>query len=288
LRTIMTKHKDCCGTIFPDSLNSSANTVFSLALAAHQFGKKQTSSYIPHEISVNKLLMLLFFGVRPIVNREPPMPDANDPRSGVYKARAKGGEANWINPGQYDNPDNPKSHQKWTGKQIWKRTKGKIDVLCVGHGTTGTVTGTTKFLKKKKPSLQVIGGMREDNSYVPGVRTKGLLELVGFDWKKSVNAIEKIKTVESYRTSMQLIRSGIVVGPSSGFALSGLLQYLTDRIKNHTLDELRGKNGKINCVFICPDSPIPYLDEYFKYLDSTDFPDIENLQLLENQPSWGN
>jgi cysteine synthase A len=53
---------------------------------------------------------------------------------------------NFLNPGQYDNPDNPKAHQKWTAKQIWKQTRGRIDVLCAGLGTTGTITGTAQQL----------------------------------------------------------------------------------------------------------------------------------------------
>jgi hypothetical protein len=83
---------------------------------------------------------------------------------------------------------------------------------------------------------------------------------------------------------MQLSRKGIVVGPSSGFALCGLLNYLENRVKNNTLDELREDNGDITCVFICPDGPVPYLDEYFKYLDAADFPDVLNHELLANKP----
>ncbi len=264
--------------------NSSGNTVLSLALAAHQYGGLKTSSYIPHEISHNKILMLLFFGVQPIVNQEPPMPDANDPRSGVCKAREKGAQPGWINPGQYDNPDNPKAHKKWTAKQIWKQTRGKIDVFCAGLGTTGTITGTAKQLRKKNPNIQVVGVMREKDSYVPGVRTRGLLQLTAIDWEKQVDSIEVIKTVESYQKSMQLSRDGIVVGPSSGFALCGLLNYLENRVKTNTLDELRDNDEDITCVFICPDSPVPYLDEYFKYLDPADFPEVLNQELLVNKP----
>ena len=264
--------------------NSSGNTVFSLAAAAHHFGNISTSSFVPHEISQQKLLMLLFFGVQPIVNQEPPLPDADDPRSGVFKARQKGDQPGWINPGQYDNSDNPKAHQKWTAKQIWKQTKGRISVLCAGLGTTGTITGTAKALKKKNKRIQVVGVMRESSSYVPGVRTQGLLELVGFDWEKHVDFIEKIATVESYKKSMELSRNGIVAGPSAGFALCGLLNFLRKRVENTTLDELRNGDGEIHCVFICPDSPIPYLDEYFKYLEPTDFPEILHSELLENKP----
>ncbi len=262
--------------------NSSGNTVFSLALAAQQFGVKNTSSYVPHEISIHKLWMLLFFGVQPIVNMEPPLPDANDPRAGVYKAREKGAQPGWINPGQYNNPDNPAAHEKWTAKQIWKQTKGKINILCAGLGTTGTITGTAKALKKKNDAINIVGVMREDSSYVPGVRTKGLLELIGIDWKKQVDFIEQVTTEESYSKSMQLSRQGIVVGPSSGFALCGLLNFLQKIVDDNLLEDLRIDDEEITCVFICPDSPVPYLDEYFKYLDASEFPEIINSDLLEN------
>lgn len=264
--------------------NSSGNTVFSMALAAKQFGVQHTSSFVPHEISQQKLSMLLFFGIQPIVNQEPPMPDANDPRAGVYKAREMGSKPGWINPGQYNNPDNPMAHQKWTAKQIWKQTEGKINILCAGLGTTGTITGTAKALKKKNNSIQIVGVMREDSNYVPGVRTKGLLELIGFDWEKQVDHIEKVTTVESYRASMELSRNGLVVGPSSGFALCGLLNFLDKKVQDKTLDDYRHENEDISCVFICPDGPVPYLDEYFKYLDSSEFPEVLNSDLLESKP----
>jgi cysteine synthase A len=264
--------------------SSSGNTVFSIALAARQFGVDKTLSFVPHEVSWHKLLMLLFFGVEPIVNQEPPHPDASDPRSGVYKARKRGKRKGWINPGQYDNPDNPKSHQKWTGKQIWEQTGGRISVFCAGLGTTGTVVGNARYLKRKKSTVQIVGVMREDGSYVPGVRTRGLLRLIGFDWERQVDDIQKVTTAAAYRNSMQLSRSGVVVGPSAGFALAGLLQYLQEKKNSGTLDSLRERNGEIQCVFICPDSPIPYLDEYFKYLQASDFPTIQNEELLINRP----
>ncbi len=75
-----------------------------------------------------------------------------------------------------------------------------------------------------------------------------------------------------------------MVGPSAGFALAGLLQYLREKKKSGALDGLRERNGEIQCVFICPDSPIPYLDEYFKYLQALEFPTIQNEELLINRP----
>ena len=66
-----------------------------------------------------------------------------------------------------------------------------------------------------------------------------------------------------------------------------MLQYLQEKKKSGALDGLRGRNGEIQCVFICPDSPIPYLDEYFKDLGASEFPAIQNEELLINRPGRG-
>ena len=265
--------------------NSSGNTVSSMALVARQYGVERTQSYVPSEISWNKLLMLLFFGIEPIVNEEPQNPSENDPESGVYKAKADGGAADAINPGQYDNEDNPEAHEKWTGPQIWEQTDGKIDIFCAGLGTTGTLIGNSKYLKSKNSNIRVVGALRAPDQYVPGVRTENLLKLVGFDWREHVDYIEPVETVVSYRLSMDMSRKGIVVGPSSGLALAGLLQHLEGLKQNNGLEELRDqKTGEILCVFPCPDGPIPYLDEYFKYVDRSQFPPIQNEKVLQNKP----
>lgn len=265
--------------------NSSGNTVFSMALAARQFGVNRTQSYVPSEISWNKLLMLLFFGIEPLVNVEPQNPAEADPATGVYKARADGQAPDAINPGQYDNTDNPEAHIKWTGPQIWEQTGGRIDVFCAGLGTTGTLIGNSRFLKQQDPSIRVVGVMRAPDQYVPGVRTEKLLNVVDFDWQEHLDEIERINTVESYRKSMEMSRKGILAGPSSGLALAGLLQHLSGLKEQNRLDDIRAsEDGEIICVFPCPDGPMPYLDEYFKYLDASDFPPIRNEETLINKP----
>ncbi len=265
--------------------NSSGNTVSSMALVARHFGVDETQSYIPSEISWNKLLMLQFFGIEPIVNVEPLSPKENDPESGVYKAKKDGMSADAINPGQYHNEDNPKSHEKWTGPQIWDQTEGKINIFCAGLGTTGTVIGNSRYLKRQNSSVRVVGVMRAPDNYVPGVRTEKLLNVVSFDWEKHVDHIERIETVQSYRLSMEMSRRGLIVGPSSGLAIAGLIQHLERLKKEGSLDEVRDeKSGDITCVFPCPDGPMPYLDEYFKYLDASDFPAIRNEEVLVNKP----
>ena len=264
--------------------NSSGNTVSALAIVARLFGIEDTQAFVPDEVSWHKLLMLRFYGITPIVNQEPQHPDPQDARSGIYKARALGEQADWLNPGQYNNEDNPKAHEKWIGKQIWEQTAGEIAGFCAGLGTTGTIIGNSRFLKAQNERVQVVGVRRAAGNYVPGPRTEELLQLIGFDWQPHVDSLQDVTTVEAYQNSMQLSRSGLIAGPSSGLSLAGLLHYLTQQKAARKLDALRNAQGEIHCVFICPDTPLPYLDEYFKYLDQSNFPSIKNEEWLLNQP----
>ncbi len=255
--------------------NSSGNTVLSLAVIARLFGINKTKAVVSHEVSRGKLNLLRFLGTEVIVNEEPICPDPKDKTSGIYKSKQWARDNGWFNPGQYDNQDNPGAHYRWTGPQIWEQTKGKIDILSVGLGTTGSAVGLGKYLKEKKKETVVVGVSRIANNPVPGVRTDNLLREVAFRWRRHIDHQEEVGTVESFRLSLELCRAGILVGPSSGFALGGLYNYLEKQ-------DLEDGKEKI-AVFVCPDSPFPYIDEYYEFLEAEDFPDIENEHLLRDK-----
>jgi len=257
--------------------NSSGNTVFSLAVIARLMGIPHTKAVCSHQVSLGKLNILRFLGTEVIVNEEPICPDPSDPTSGIYKSKVWAKEHNWFNPGQYDNEANPEAHYKWTGPQIWEQTAGKVSLVGIGLGTTGSATGIGKYLREKNKDIEMIGAYRAPNNPVPGVRTEALLRQIAFDWKSQVDFKEEVGTVESYKKSLELCRAGLFVGPSSGFALIGLLNHLSKQ-------DLSSSEEKI-AVFICPDSPFPYIEEYFEYLDDNNFPKIENVHLLkQSQP----
>ena len=263
--------------------SSSGNTVLSLAVIAKLMGVENTSAIISNEVSEGKLKMLRLFGVKTIVNEEPICPDPSDKSSGIYQAKKIGSKNKFFNPGQYENKFNPESHEKWTAKQIYEQLGGDLQLFCAGLGTTGTMMGCSKFFKKKNKSIKTIGVIRTPNNPVPGVRTSGLLNMISFEWKKHTDELECIGTKDSFQKSLELIRHGLVVGPSSGFSLSGLLNHLNFLKKSKQLSKLKNKKGKINAVFICCDSPFPYVEEYFKYLEKEDFPKIKNENLLLNK-----
>lgn len=260
--------------------NSSGNTVFSLAVLGRLFGIHSTRAIVSNEVSPGKLSLLRFFGTEIMVNKEPICPDPNDTTSGIYMAKKLGKKKGWFNPGQYDNVANPEAHMKWTGPQLWQQTEGKLCIFCAGLGTTGTILGTSNYLKSQNPEIVTVGVSRKPNNPVPGVRTPNLLQQIAFDWKRHVDHTLEIGTQESFAASLALSRSGIMVGPSSGFALAGLIEFLQQAKKEGTLDLYKNSDGEILAAFICPDSPLPYIDEYFEYLPSSNFPEIENEHLL--------
>ncbi len=266
--------------------NSSGNTVLSLSIIGRVMAGLNTSAYVSNEITDGKLKMLRFFGVSPIVNKEPICPDPADRSSGIYKAKRRAEEdRSWLNPGQYDNPANPQAHSLITGEQIWRQSERQLGLFCAGLGTTGTMVGTAETLKRRNPDIRTLGVIRAPNNSVPGPRTRNLLTQIAFGWKEVVDDTVEIGTVESYAASLELCRHGLLVGPSSGFALAGLLDYLKQNLERLP-DSIRNSDGELICVFICCDTPFPYFDEYFSVLGESYFPNVENSELLseKNQP----
>ena len=240
--------------------NSSGNTVFSLAVLSRLFGILTTKAIVSHEVTWGKLQLLRLLGTEIMVNHESICPDPNDTTSGIYLAKQIGKNENWMNPGQYDNEANPQAHEKWTGPQIWEQLEGNISVFCAGLGTTGTILGTSKYLKSRSEKIITVGVARKPNNPVPGVRTPNLLNQISFDWNTYVDHITECGTNESFESSLRLCRHGLMAGPSSGFALKGLLNFLTEQKEAGNLEALRNISGEIIAVFICPDSPLPYLE----------------------------
>lgn len=255
---------------------SSGNTVMSLGLLAHHFGATSVQAIASPDVSEGKLTLLKLAGVNVKLIKGPICPDPNDPGGAIALARKEGAMPHAINLGQYDNDANPKAHETITGPQLYTQIGKDLGMLCAGLGTTGTLLGTARFLKKKVPHLRVGGVVRAPNNLVPGVRTLSGLEEVSFSWNEVLT--EPLVTVnekEAYRYSLSMIREGLLVGPSAGFALAGVFRQLKRLEETGEISRLKGKH----VVFICPDTPFPYAAEYEKILGPKLFPQIENAHL---------
>ena len=116
--------------------------------------------------------------------------------------------------------------------------------------------------------MTVVGVYCLPNNAIPGVRSIERLAEISFDWESEVPNRVGVGTKESYKKSLDLCRAGLMAGPSSGFALAGLLRFLEEQ---RSLDQFRNSDGEIVAVVVCCDTPFPYLDKYSTILDPTDF-----------------
>jgi cysteine synthase len=262
---------------------SSGNTIFSAAAIAKTFGVKRAKTLISHEAFWSRIQTLRFLGVEVTVHKEPVYPKVRDPRSGIYRVQNLAKQLEYFCLRQYENQANPDAHEKLTGPQIWQQLGKKLHVFCAGMGTTGTILGTSKYLKSRNKKITTIGVTRTVDSPVPGVRSKPRLNLIDYNWQPFVDHLEEVGLKESYTLSLKMCREGILVGPSSGFALAGLINFLKKQKKNKTLAKLKNGKKNIHAVFICCDGPFQYLDEYFDYVDPKLFPPVKNSHLLANQ-----
>lgn len=126
---------------------------------------------------------------------------------------------NYYSFNQFSNEDNWKAHYKTTGPEIWADTNGKVTHFISSMGTTGTIMGTSTFLKEKNNAIQIVGVQPTDDSNIPGIRKwpKEYLPAI-FDPSK-VDRILEVSREEAIQMSRRLAKEeGILAGMSSGGA----------------------------------------------------------------------
>ncbi|PFH61101.1 hypothetical protein XA68_18255 [Ophiocordyceps unilateralis] len=260
---------------------SSGSTVLSMSLIARAlYGVADVRAFLSNKTSLAKIRLMQLFGIDITLFGGPSQPEPIDERGGIRAAQRMAQEsASTVNPNQYGNDDNWKAHIKWTGPQILRQLP-EINLICAGMGTSGTMTGLGTYFKQAKPSVFRLGVCTAAGDRVPGPRSYALLAPVEFPWREAVDEIEEMGSHESFALSLDLIRHGIVCGPSSGFNLAGLFRFIEKRKADDTLRTLAGPDGEIHCVFLCCDLPYPYVNEYFDKLGDTYFGPIRNEELL--------
>jgi cysteine synthase B len=120
---------------------------------------------------------------------------------------------------QFSNPDNWKAHYKTTGPEIWRDTQGSVTHFVSSMGTTGTIMGTSTYLKEQNPNIQIVGVQPTDGSRIPGIRKwpKAYLPKI-FDAKK-VDTVMEVSENDSRTMARKLAKEeGIFSGMSSGGA----------------------------------------------------------------------
>jgi S-sulfo-L-cysteine synthase (O-acetyl-L-serine-dependent) len=143
---------------------TSGNTGIALAMAAAIKGYKMVL-IMPEDLSIERAQTMKAFGAELILT----------PKSGGMEyARDLATQMQQDGKGlvldQFANDDNPRIHYETTGPEIWEQTGGKITHFVSAMGTTGTITGVSKFLKEKNPAIQIVGAQPTEGSRIPGIR----------------------------------------------------------------------------------------------------------------------
>ena len=140
-------------------------------------------------------------------------------------AEEKGAQDGFFVLNQFANPDNYKAHYKTTAPEIWNATEGKITHFVSAMGTTGTIMGTSRYLKEKNDAIQIIGCQPTEGSRIPGIRRWPEAYLPKIFDPSRVDRIMDISAEEATETARALARTeGIFAGMSSGGAAAAALR----------------------------------------------------------------
>ncbi|KAJ7732118.1 tryptophan synthase beta subunit-like PLP-dependent enzyme [Mycena metata] len=261
---------------------SSGNTAISLAILSRIYGLGDVSAYISNKNSEAKMQLLRFFGLELSLFGGPAQVNPDDVDGGIRAAILDGAKEGCYSPSQYTSARNPEAHIRWTGPQLHMQLPD-MAVFVAALGTAGTITGVGTYLKSVNPAIINVGVFTAPGDKVPGPRPIDLAPPsadMDLPWKDVIDEAEFATSLDSYQASVELCRQGLLVGPSSGLALTGLYHFLEKTKADGGLDKLRGPNGKIKCAFICCDMPFQYIGEYFDKLPSSLFPKIVNDELI--------
>jgi len=208
---------------------TSGNTGIALAMVAATVGLKLRLLMPDNMTEERKALMTAYGAELQLVTEDEGMEFARD--SALLQERQ--GEGLVLN--QFANPDNPAAHYNTTGPEIWEATNGEITHFVSSMGTTGTIMGVSRYLKEKRPDIQIIGVQPKEGSSIPGIRRWPEAYLPKIFEPERVDRIIDVHQRDAENTTRELARTeGILAGVSSGGALCACQELLRE-VENATI-----------------------------------------------------
>lgn len=230
---------------------TSGNTGIGLAAVAAAMGYT-TILTLPDTMSIERRKLLNAYGAKLVLTE-----GALGMAGAIKKAEELHKEIEGsVIMGQFDNPDNPQTHEKTTGPEIWEDTDGVVDIFVAGVGTGGTITGIGKYLKSKNPDIKIVGFEPENSAVLSGKPAGAhMLQGIGAGFVPKVldtKVYDELITVSddaAFEAGRMLARTeGILTGITSGAAMH-VAKLLAKRPEN------KGKT----IVALLPDSGDRYL-----------------------------
>jgi cystathionine beta-synthase len=235
---------------------TSGNTGVGLAIVAAR-RRYRCIFVMPDKMSAEKIGLLRAYGAEVIVCPTAVAPD--HPESYYSVANRLAAEIpGAFQPDQYHNPENPLSHERSTGPELWRQTAGRITHFVAGIGTGGTISGVGRHLKSMNPAVQVVGADPEGSVYSGGSGRPYLVEGIGEDFwpdtydRSVVDRVVMVSDRDSFLTARRVTREeGILVGGSTGTAVWAALEVGRSLGPDHVV------------VVLIPDSGRGYLSKLY-------------------------
>ena len=205
---------------------TSGNTGIALAMAAAIKGYKMTL-IMPDNMSAERIASMQAYGAEIILT-----PAAGSMEAAIDLAREMetAGKGRILD--QFSNPDNPRAHYESTGVEIWRDTQGTVTHFVSAMGTTGTIMGTSKYLKEQNSEIQIVGVQPEGESKIAGIRRWPQAYLPKIYDANRVNRIIDVDQQAAEDMTRRLAREeGIFAGVSSGGAVWAALK-LANEVEN--------------------------------------------------------
>lgn len=208
---------------------TSGNTGIALAMAAAMRGYRMVL-VMPEHLSLERRQTMRALGAEIVLT-----PKAGGMETARDVAERMRAEGKGIILDQFANPDNPLSHYRGTGPEIWRDTEGRITHFVSSMGTTGTIMGAGKFLKEKNAAISIIGCQPEEGSQIPGIRKWPEAYLPKIYDRKRVDRLMYVSQADAEDMARRLAsEEGMFVGISSGGACAVALR-VSGEVENATI-----------------------------------------------------
>jgi cysteine synthase B len=202
---------------------TSGNTGIALAMAAAIRGYRMIL-IMPEHMSLERRALMRAYGAEIILT-----PQSGSMEAAIDLARQMVAEGKGVMLDQFSNPDNPRAHYESTGPEIWRDTHGGITHFVSSMGTTGTIMGTSRYLKEMNPAVHIVGVQPGEGACIPGIRRWPTEYLPKIYEPARVDRIVDVGQQEAEDTARALAaREGIFVGISSGGAVAAALRLLKE------------------------------------------------------------
>lgn len=190
---------------------TSGNTGIALAMIAQLFNI-EIELVLPEDSTIERTLTMRAYGAT--VTLTPAETGIIGSRDYADQKVAKGG---YVMLNQFANDDNWKAHYNTTGPEVWRDTEGTVTHFVSAMGTTGTIIGTSTFLKEQNPAIQIVGAQPSDGSQIPGIRKWPQEYLPKIFDASKVDVTIEVTEAEARAMTKRLAREeGIFAGMSSG------------------------------------------------------------------------